>query len=179
MVANQDARSAGTPPTPSWHSLESHGCAHLPSEYARLLFDAAPKGMTVVISKAGLAPDDILHPPFLDPLNTSGQEAENLTLSASEAYRWVPDKSPDGPRSILISRVDERIIVLRNGIEIGRAKVVFRDTGKSLGSHVFVSKSTESNSTLLKQQWFGVAVDGHMGDAGSVAVPGSRWPYRD
>ncbi len=150
---------------------ESHGCVHLPSEYARLLFDAAPKGMTVVITKAGSAPDEVRHPPFLDPLTARGQAAESLRLEGGEAYRWEPEKSPDGPMSILISREDERIVVLRNGVEIGRAKVVFRDAGQAVGSHVFVTKSGKRQGAPLKHEWFGVAVVGHMGDAGTV-------PYR-
>jgi lipoprotein-anchoring transpeptidase ErfK/SrfK len=34
-----------------------HGCVHLPSEYARLLFDAAPLGMTIVIADYRTQPE--------------------------------------------------------------------------------------------------------------------------
>src|SRR5579871_5281314 len=36
---------------------ESHGCVHLPSEFAKLLFDISPAGMTVVIASDATAPE--------------------------------------------------------------------------------------------------------------------------
>ena len=35
---------------------ESHGCVHLPTEFARLLFDNSNMGMVVVVSEAGISP---------------------------------------------------------------------------------------------------------------------------
>jgi hypothetical protein len=43
--------AGGLPGYPS-----SHGCVHLPSEFARQLFDASPMGMTVVIANYHKAP---------------------------------------------------------------------------------------------------------------------------
>ena len=44
---------------------ESHGCIHLPSEFARLLFDISPNGMTVVIGSDATAPERVAHPGYL------------------------------------------------------------------------------------------------------------------
>ncbi len=128
---------------------ESHGCVHLPSEYARLLFDAAPMGMTVVIAKAGAAPESLLHPPFLSPLTTAGEVARDHRLASNEPYRWEPGVAPEGPLSILVTRSDARVVVLRNGREIGRAKAGFRSPDKKLGSHVLRSQGGFSGRPVI------------------------------
>lgn len=150
---------------------ESHGCVHLPSEYARLLFDAAPKGMTVVIAKAGVAPDSLVHPPFLNPLTEAGKAAGDNRLANDESYRWDPAVAPDGPLSIVVTRSDARVVVLRSGREIGRAKVVFRSPDKTLGSHVYVATEVAPEGPLFGHQWHGVAMPGHMGDDGAAPDP--------
>ncbi|MBS1211838.1 MAG: ErfK/YbiS/YcfS/YnhG family protein [Proteobacteria bacterium] len=150
---------------------ESHGCVHLPSEYAKLLFDAAPTGMTVVIAKAGAAPDSLIHPPFLNPLTTAGEVADDHHLAGNEAYRWEPAVAPDGPLSILVTRSDARVVVLRNGREIGRAKAVFRIPDKKLGSHVYVAKEGSREGQLFGHHWHGVAMPGHLGDDSETPDP--------
>ena len=37
------------------------------------------------------------------------------------AFTWTPAASPSGPVSIIISTGDQQVVVLRNGVEIGRA----------------------------------------------------------
>ena len=41
---------------------ESHGCIHLPSEFAQRLFEISPNGMTVVIGTEQTAPERVAHP---------------------------------------------------------------------------------------------------------------------
>lgn len=103
--------------------LESHGCVHLPSEFARLLFRVSPKGMTVVIANEKTAPANLDHPPLLIPVTSAGAATDVQPLAASESYRWEPEKSPVGPVSMIISGHDKRVIVLRNGVEIGRSTI--------------------------------------------------------
>ena len=146
---------------------ESHGCVHLPSEYARLLFEAAPLGMTVVIADAKSEPAIVDHPPFLAPITDKGQLADNARLFANQPYRWQPEASPAGPVSIVLSRYDGRIVVLRNGTEIGRAKVQFKDPDKPIGTHVFVAKDTSGS----QPQWVAVGITGHMDDANTAPDP--------
>ncbi|HEY5810595.1 MAG TPA: L,D-transpeptidase family protein [Povalibacter sp.] len=43
---------------------ESHGCIHLPSEFARLLFGITSTGMTVVVGSDATAPQNVSHPGF-------------------------------------------------------------------------------------------------------------------
>jgi hypothetical protein len=132
--------AGGLPGYPS-----SHGCVHLPSEYARLLFNEAPLGMTVVVTNKAKSPESLNHPAFLSPVTADGKIQPHERLSATEAYRWNPDKSPTGPVSMLISRADKRMVVVRNGVEIGRSKVEISRPQDSLGSFVFVAHDHGSN----------------------------------
>jgi hypothetical protein len=146
---------------------ESHGCVHLPSEYARLLFDAAPLGMTVVIANQKTQPEFVDHPALLSPLTDKGALAANARLFADQAYRWEPEKSPSGAVSMVVSRFDERIVVLRNGIEIGRAKVQIQEPAEPVGTHVFVALEAGDK----QPQWSRVAMVGHMDGAATLRDP--------
>lgn len=90
----------------------SHGCIRLPHEFAPLLFGETDLGMTVVIvnqpAELRLAPTpQLTRAPFSGPAV------------------WRPELSPSGPVSIVVSAADRRMVVLRNGVEIGSAPVNF------------------------------------------------------
>ncbi len=54
-------------------------------------------------------------------------------------FRCVPEKSPDGPVTLLISGGDKMVYVYRNGLEIGQSE--YRDLGgeaKSIASSLRV-----------------------------------------
>jgi L,D-transpeptidase catalytic domain len=158
--------AGGLPGYPS-----SHGCVHLPSAFAALLFDASPLGMTVVISQDHEAPVDVVHPSFLSPVSaTTGQPVENPRLSADEEYRWQPDKSLTGPVSVLMSGADLRVFVYRNGIEIGRAKIIVNDPSKPLGTHVFVVTQAEGPNGE-SPKWVALAIPGHAGENDQPMTP--------
>ena len=55
--------AGGLPGYPS-----SHGCIHLPSEFARRLFEVSPMGMTVVIANQQNDPTEVVHPAALSPV---------------------------------------------------------------------------------------------------------------
>ena len=146
---------------------ESHGCIHLPSEYARLLFEAAPVGMTVVIADSHTQPEFVDHPAFLSPITDGGEVVANARLKDGQPYRWDPEKSGDGPVSMVLSRYDGRMIVLRNGVEIGRASIEFVEPDKPIGTHVFVAHEPEGAT----MKWTAVGVIGHMDDANTQPDP--------
>ena len=103
---------------------ESHGCIHLPSEFAQLLFDISPNGMTVVIGTEQTAPEQVAHPGYLAPVTyVGGQPVEPDIITPTEEQRWQPELSPTGPVSIVLSQASHLIVVYRNGIEIGRARL--------------------------------------------------------
>ncbi len=94
----------------------SHGCIRLPKGFAKLLYSATKLGMTVVISEGKATPRIAPSPQIL------ASEPPDKTGSPG-AYEWHPEKSPDGPLSIVVSAADRKAVVLRNGIEIGSADV--------------------------------------------------------
>ena len=147
---------------------ESHGCVHLPSKFAEELFGASHMGMTVVIVDNKTAPADVVHPAALAPVDpTSGSIDIEARLQAGEKWRWQPEKSAVGPVSMVLSAADQRVIVIRNGVEIGRSRVVVRDPGKPLGTHAFIVKagSGRGESVILKgtaaNNWMAVSMPGY------------------
>jgi hypothetical protein len=118
----------------------SHGCVRLPYDFSQLLFATTSSGGTVIIgdgktpvprlaSNPGLllAPKDFT-PAMLRPL-------------AKNDYDWHPERSPQGPITIVISSADKAMYVYRNGDPIGRATVEVSGKGLTgrdrLGNHVF------------------------------------------
>jgi hypothetical protein len=104
----------------------SHGCVRLPYEFARLLFETTTMGMTVVVTDEAVVPESVAGTAFLAPLNPKGQPADpsSRLLTENEVSRWEPEKSPTGPVTIVVSTNSKRIIVYRNGEEIGRSRIV-------------------------------------------------------
>src|ERR1700684_3683382 len=74
---------------------ESHGCIHLPTEFAKDLFDISPNGMTVVIGTDQTAPEQVAHPGYLAPVKfVGGQPVEPEPIAPTEDERWQPELSP-------------------------------------------------------------------------------------
>jgi hypothetical protein len=151
---------------------ESHGCVHLPSQFAEDLFQTSHLGMTVVVVDEKSAPRDVAHPAVLAPVdpNTGADDVE-ARLEAGQEFRWEPERSPDGPVSILLSGADQRAIVLRNGIEIGRARLAIDDPGKPLGTCAFIVKAGAAPATSVVdtgQSWMAVSMAGYRGATASV-----------
>ena len=100
---------------------ESHGCVHLPLAFSKILFDAMPMGGTVVI--AGGHEDPVKRPAagVLAPALAGVTPPPATPLTPEGSFTWNPGASADGPVSIIISTGDQQVVVLRNGVEIGRA----------------------------------------------------------
>jgi hypothetical protein len=151
---------------------ESHGCVHLPSAFARLLFDTSPMGMTVVIANEATEPKRVAHPGYLVPVSVrGGQPILRAPLGPTETERWQPDLSPSGPVSIVLSQGSHRVVVYRNGVEIGRARLeVVGD--QPLTSHTLVLTERPSDTPNpyvpdpSKYRWLLLGAPGHMQEAG-------------
>lgn len=102
----------------------SHGCVRLPLEFAKKLFAITPMGGTVVI--AGGHEDPIKRPAagVLAPAMAGVTPPPATPLSPEGTFTWNPAASPSGPVSIIVSTGDQQVVVLRNGVEIGRAHAV-------------------------------------------------------
>jgi hypothetical protein len=156
---------------------ESHGCVHLPSEFAKELFAISPAGMTVVIADAATEPTWVTHPGYLAPVSvTGGKPIEDDPLTSSEEERWDPEVATSGPVSIVLSRQSRCMVVYRNGIEIGRAKIVV--TGEQpFATHALVLAAGPSDipdpyvPDATKYHWLRIGVPGHMGEAGGDPDP--------
>jgi L,D-transpeptidase catalytic domain len=155
---------------------ESHGCVHLPSEFAKLLFDISPAGMTVVIASDATEPESVSHPGYLAPVNfVGGTPIERVPLG-SEDERWQPELSPSGPVSIVLSQASHRIVVYRNGIEIGRARLTVVGN-EPLAAHVLILADGPSSipdpfvPDSSKFRWSRIGVPGHLGEAGTNVDP--------
>ncbi len=163
---------------------ESHGCVHLPSRFAELLFGVTSVGITVVIANDASAPADVVHPSFLSPVSARGTEDRSPRLPAGDTWRWQPEKSATGPVTVVVSGADRRILVMRNGVEIGRAAVTIESPEKGLGTEAFILKSdagaAANPETPGGTRWTGIALPGARvaggvamdpGNAARVAVP--------
>jgi L,D-transpeptidase catalytic domain len=165
--------AGGLPGYPS-----SHGCVHLPSEFARRLFDASPMGMTVVIASQQRDPTEIVHPAALAPVDAKKGKAFKVPrLSAREDFRWQPDNSMVGPISIIMSRDDRRVLVYRNGIEIGRARLAISQPKKPLGTHAFIMQvglGDEPSPILASapaHRWISVGLPGYANENRDARQP--------
>lgn len=115
----------------------SHGCVRLPLAFAERLFKATGIGTIVVIADTGTFPPSVLSPGLFAPIDsTSG--AARQPAPTPPAGDWFPERSPDGPLTILLSTADRELVVLRNAVEIGRSAVVVDDTATAIGTHVYL-----------------------------------------
>lgn len=137
---------------------ESHGCVHLPIEFARELFDITTMGGTVVVSGRAGAPVRALAGGVLAPLDELGMVLPHDPLDAGEPFHWNDNVPEGGPLSIVISTADNRVVVMRNGQEIGRARAEIEG---HLGTHVAVYQRGSDG----RPQWILVGVPGHEGEA--------------
>lgn len=137
---------------------ESHGCVHLPLEFARLLFRETTLGATVVV--AGDAATRIGGVPagVTSPFSAEGQPKDNAVLDA-QPWRWTPDRSPEGPMTVILSKSDQTAVVLRNGAEIGRSVIQLDDSDPQV--HVLTLTQDEQG----RPHWLYAGLPGREEDA--------------
>lgn len=118
----------------------SHGCIRLPYDFSQLLFAATANGGTVVVGDGKTPTPHLASNPglLLAPKDFSPEMVRRL---ARDEYDWRPERSPEGPITIVLSSADRALYVYRNGNAIGRAAVEINGRGvtgrERLGSHVF------------------------------------------
>ena len=103
-------------------------------------------------------------------------------------YDWHPEKSPQGPVSIVVSSADHKAIVLRNGVEIGAARIAvdgpvngtwaytLRNVDGA-GQHwirVFLSSDASSGQAVTREEWQRFQVpDGFRSAIAQIVRPGT------
>jgi hypothetical protein len=156
---------------------ESHGCIHLPSEFAQRLFEISPNGMTVVIGTDKTEPEQVAHPGYLAPVKfIGGQPLEPEAFAPTQDELWQPELSPSGPVSIVLSQASQLIVVYRNGIEIGRARLTVSGDAPLLNHALVLSEGPSSVADPYvpdptKFRWLRIGVPGHLGEQGTQVDP--------
>lgn len=115
----------------------SHGCVRLPEKFAERLFAATEPGTVVVIAAAETFPPSVVSPGLFSPIDPA-TGATRAQTPASRPGDWFPERSPDGPLTILFSTTDRQVVVLRNAIEIGRAAVIVDEGVPAIGTRAYV-----------------------------------------
>ena len=147
---------------------ESHGCVHLPLAFSRLLFGATERGMTVVISGRAGGRVAVRRAGVLAGRQTSRSPAtprsDSAAAPAGGSYTWTPERSPSGPITLVISKADQQVVVMRNGVEIGRA---WAQLPADATTHVLTLVSKRDGQA----QWAYVGVPGHESEEGTPVDP--------
>ena len=161
----------------------SHGCVRLPYEFARLLFDTTDFGMTVVVADEATSIPNVAHPDVFAPVEFAMGDKAPIAprLSWFENFHWEPEKSAVGAVSILISTKDQRAIVMRNGIEIGRSKIGI--VGKEpFGTQAYVLMEGERGEASKivpnkkAKNWMSIPMPGYAASADKTKTPGTLDP---
>lgn len=138
---------------------ESHGCVHLPYGFAKELFAITKLGVTVVVAGDAESHVRTSDNSLLAPFDGQGKPVDRTPLAGGEQYRWRPQLAPSGPLSIIVSKLDQRVVVLRGGVEIGRSVAEVNDDDP--GSHVITMVLREG-----KPRWIYIGLPGHAEDEG-------------
>jgi hypothetical protein len=138
---------------------ESHGCVHLPYGFSRELFGITALGATVVIDGDAANHVRTSDASLLAPYDAHGRPAPSSPLGARQ-YSWTPERAPAGPLTIIVSKSEQRVVVLRGGVEIGRSVAEINDDDP--GSHV-IQLTTNADGAA---SWMYVGLPGHEAEEG-------------
>ncbi len=123
---------------------DSHGCIHVPLEFAKNLYDLASEGATVLVT-AGV--DTPQQPSKPDLEFSSGKDSPVTTPSPQVPDSWHPEASANGPMCIVYSSADRRIYVYRNRVEIGVSNVGLQGSAPRAGNRVYAAQPAASSGT--------------------------------
>jgi hypothetical protein len=156
----------------------SHGCVRLPYDFSQLLFTTTKSGGTVIIGDGKTPVPRLASNPGL-MLAPKDFSPEMLHPLGKNDYDWHPERSPEGPITIVISSADKAMYVYRNGDPIGRASVEVGGKGltgrEKLGNHVFTmlegttGKPSRFTPKHEEARWMRVTSEGKAVDAETLA----------
>jgi len=156
----------------------SHGCVRLPYDFSQLLFSTTNRGGTVIIGDGKTPVPRLASNPGL-MLAPKDFTPEMLHPLGKNDYDWHPERSPEGPVTIVISSADKAMYVYRNGDPIGRASVEVSGKGLSgrekLGNHVFTmlegttGKPSQFTPKHEEARWMRVTSEGKAVDTDTLA----------
>lgn len=132
----------------------SHGCIRLPPKFAALLFAATRIGMIVVVT------DQTLLPAIAPVSGPSLPLAGSFGGAGATPAFWSPDLAPSGPVTLVVSTVDQQLVVLRNARMIGRMPIKVAATV----SRPFLYRLTSNDAA--GKRWDRVPLQGQNDTAG-------------
>jgi hypothetical protein len=156
----------------------SHGCVRLPYDFSQRLFSTTSSGGTVIIGDGKTPVPRLASNPGLLLAPTDFTPGMVRPLATND-YDWHPERSPEGPITIVISAADRAMYVYRNGDPIGRAAVEISSKGlfanNKLGNHVFTmlegttGKPSRFTPKHQEARWMRVTSEGRPVDADTLA----------
>lgn len=102
----------------------SHGCIRLPAAFAEQLFAVTDLGMTVVIGSSAAEPQASAGPPL-------------QSATGNQPFVWQPELAPEGPLSVVLNPLAGKVLVFRNGVQIGSASIR-SEQALAGGTHAFM-----------------------------------------
>ena len=127
---------------------DSHGCVHLPSEFAADLYAITQVGTPVIIAGGHSDPASVA-----DPGPVLGAAAKEEMESEVGQAMFSPS-SPDAVTSILVSRADKKIYVLQNADIVAEGEAIIANPSQPLGSNVFVWQAGDAKGSTWDAMGF-------------------------
>jgi hypothetical protein len=125
-----------------------------------------------VIADKASAPEQVDHPGYLVPVAYKGGAPLPEDTEPSGDVYWQPELSASGPVSIVLSQGSHRVVVYRNGIEIGSAPLTINGD-QPFESHALVLVAGPSSNAdpyvpdSAKYHWLRIGVPGRLEETGT------------
>ena len=160
----------------------SHGCVRLPDAFAEKLYDVTTRGMTVVITddpaRVPMLADPSLFPASPPPATVGTRVGDlSLPVPADAGFSWLPGLAPPGQVTVVLSLSEREMVVMREGVEIGRGPVQLAGT-PPVGTRAYLlldgvqPDAAPSLPDRLRRRWLRVLGDGADDPAGVLAQAG-------
>ena len=126
----------------------SHGCVHLPPDFADDLYAITQIGTPVILAGGHSDPASIADPGAI--LGTTAREE----IEAKIGGKPIPSLSPEAVMSILVSRADMKIYVLQNADIVAEGAATIKDPAEPIGSNVFVWQGGDAKGSTWEGMGF-------------------------
>jgi len=127
--------AGGLPGYPS-----SHGCVHLPLDFAKDLYQVTSGGNTTVVITSNASPPSVSTAPIASLLGLQDKAGDQPSTNVF----WKPALSKKGGVAIIVSSADKTVEVLRNGVLIGSGPVSFPPGARALSEAVYLKLANAS-----------------------------------
>ena len=127
---------------------DSHGCVHLPPDFADDLYAITQIGTPVILAGGHTDPASVADPGPI--LGTTAREE----IEAKIGGKPIPSLSPNAVMSILVSRGDMKIYVLQNAEIVAEGAAIIKDPTQPIGSNVFVWQGGDTHGSSWEGMGF-------------------------